>query len=75
MFGPQSYTFRAYRLQNLVETFDSQNEKEEEQRLKDKKRKSFRMSKPTTVETNFLGWECVSIKLENRTIDFIIKDP
>ena len=35
----------------------------------------FIRSKNHKVETKFLGWECVSVKLEIRTIDFIIKDP
>lgn len=34
-----------------------------------------RENDPDQDESHFFGWECVSLKLKNRTIDFVIKDP
>ncbi|TNV74824.1 hypothetical protein FGO68_gene10014 [Halteria grandinella] len=50
IYGPYTYTFRAYRLEQLL---------------------ALTQSSQTQL---FLGWECVSFKLQNRTVDFIIND-
>ena len=60
LYGPQSYTFRAYKCQDLLDQFGAYDHTK------------------TTITTdsypNFFGWECVSLKLRSRTVDFVIRD-
>ena len=68
MYGPQSYTFRAYRLQHLIDKFES--------KTNFSKLTSFLETKADreSKQHQFQGWECVSLKFERRTLDLVIHD-
>ncbi|TNV84882.1 hypothetical protein FGO68_gene11445 [Halteria grandinella] len=70
LYGPQSYTFRSYKLQHLVQNFQKvQADSGEVQETTPEEETRY---KETPL---FYGWECVSIKLKRRTIDFVIREP
>ena len=70
IYGPFSHTFRAYRLQALLQIpKDVENDKTEI--ISPNK---LNTESPQQREVHFYGWECISLKLHNRTFDLVIKN-
>lgn len=65
IFGPQTYTFRGYKIQHQVSTLEHMVNKERH-KLKDEEK--------VEPQPRFFAWECMSLKLKKRTIDFVITD-
>jgi hypothetical protein len=90
MYGPQSYTFRAYKMHFLIKHFleELRQEKKPSDEVimlaspafnKEFERMSFankgqemRVENHNKQNQEIMCWECVSLKLYNRTIDFVI---
>ena len=91
MYGPQSYTFRAYKTEFLIKNFLKELKQEKKPSIevlqmaspaftKDLKRLPFSQTQEATIpqknhnHIEFHSWECVSLKVHNRTVDFVIKN-
>ncbi|TNV87000.1 hypothetical protein FGO68_gene6336 [Halteria grandinella] len=71
IYGPQSYTFRAYRLQHLLNCFQEQKKLVSSQTDLEI---SPSESHVDVIPPTFYGWQCLSLKMPMRTIDFVIHD-
>ena len=60
IYGPQSYTFRAYKSQDLLDQFGPYDDNNP--------------TLSTESKPDFFGWECITLKLRSRTVDFVIRD-
>ncbi|TNV85668.1 hypothetical protein FGO68_gene15641 [Halteria grandinella] len=70
IFGPQTYTFRGYKIQHLVNKLEYEVNQE---RNKQRNQNGEETGKEKPVP-KFYAWECMSLKLKKRTIDFVISD-
>lgn len=69
VFGPQTFTFKSYKLQHLIDKLERAITKNENGQ--DKLGSTFRHEHHPP---RFYAWECVSLKTAERTLDFVILD-
>lgn len=70
IFGPHTITFKQWRLREFTDYMkiimaDFEQRRNEEPDI---------TGLISQFEPKFYSWECVSIKMKNRTLDFVIKD-
>ncbi|TNV86047.1 hypothetical protein FGO68_gene10399 [Halteria grandinella] len=81
MYGPQSFTFRYYKFKYLTEHLEWGIEREKAREAKKKKREEDQLSYssdedyyPHAPAPKYYAWQVVSLKSQERTLDFAIQE-